>query len=41
MSMSYINKNDFIIFNDDEINIMKILNVLIAYLNSKYKNNKK
>lgn len=39
MSMSYIKKNDFIIFNDDEINIMKILNVLITYL--KDNNNKK
>lgn len=39
MSMSYINKNEFIIFNDDEINIMKILNVLITYL--KDNNNKK
>ena len=39
MSMSYIKKNEFIIFNDDEINIIQILNVLIAYL--KDNNNKK
>ena len=39
MSMSYIKKNEFIIFNDDEINIIQILNVLITYL--KDNNNKR